>query len=222
MKLCVLATALASVPATLADGTCRLTQSLSDKPSPSLKQCFQFNALSCCVSGHDSEITAALESALTPSCINEYPALTGFFCLGCDPEQPLFVDSTGASPVLRVCESFADTLFNLDLDRCGINLNVVNPLANESHPAAAWEVGHYERSATKQVVLPSQVFGSAESFLQEIKPPFFEQYDIVVVPASEDEEELTCFSSALRAARASGVLFISTALLALFVLPSSA
>lgn len=192
--LLAIATPQCSVAAN--DDTCKLTQNEPAKPDPSLMQCYKYNTLACCVSGHDSTILEVYQSTLSSSCLREYPLLEYFFCFGCHPDQPEYTYSEGSSPEIRVCESFANSLFEMDLERCGISIGIENPLVTLENPAHVWEVGHHQASDTQQVIIPNKVFANATAFLNAIKPPYFENYDIVIVPASEGET--ACFSSTSR------------------------
>ncbi|GBG26803.1 Hypothetical Protein FCC1311_030252 [Hondaea fermentalgiana] len=175
------------------DENCKLTQDVPAKPDPSLMQCYKFNTLSCCVSGHDSTILGVYSETLSASCLREYPLLEHFFCFGCHPEQPTFTLSNVAEPEIRVCQSLADALFELDLERCGISIGIANSLMNASNPAPDWEIGFHEPSDERQVIIPKKVFKDSETFLNAIKPPYFENYKVVIVP---DDGE--CFSPAGR------------------------
>lgn len=181
------------------DSMCKLTQVNATKPTPSLTQCYKHNTKACCVLGHDEAIKEEYRTLLSTPCFREFELLEHYFCIGCHPLQHRFVTSTGSNPVLRICETFAEAIFQERLESCGLNLPVINLDATEDNPAAVWNF-NYELSPSteiprfRQVVLPKFVFRNATQFLNAMKPPFFEAYEIVVV--SDDTEDALCFSCA--------------------------
>mmetsp|Transcript_22102 Transcript_22102/g.70600 ORF Transcript_22102/g.70600 Transcript_22102/m.70600 type:complete len:216 (-) Transcript_22102:79-726(-) len=189
LALGVLAGAATSAEAQDAESICKLTQKVPMKPEPSLTQCYRFNSLACCVSGHDSVIKEAYEETFSRNCLREYPLLENWFCLGCNPDEYRFVNADTAT--ISVCREYATNLFALDLDKCGIKIGVSNPLVNKDDPGARWVVGSHNKSTDKQVVLPKLVFGNAADFLSHLLPPFYENYVISIVP-----DDGNCFSAA--------------------------
>ena len=141
----------------------------ASKPFPALTQCYKFNGKSCCKSAHDSFIKDEYQKLLSPTCLREYPALEFYYCLGCHPQQMKFVDVDAKE--IHICESFAKSLWEeSDYDRCGLNVN----------SDSAWPV-----------VLPRIEYDNATMFLQSMKPPFFEDYTVVI----DKSDGSDCFSS---------------------------
>ena len=192
----------------LAAGCCKLSQSVPQKPFPSLTQCYKYNTNegACCKSGHDSHVSTEYSSLLSPACLREFDHLEFYFCLGCNSQQFQYTDEATDPPQIRVCQTFANKLFAppdaagdfiLDSDRferCGLNMPVVN---TNKEPGAAWSIGGWEDSPDweRQFIMPYQVFSNATTFLNVVKPPFFAGYDVVVVP-----DDASCFSAASKAA----------------------
>jgi hypothetical protein len=91
-------------------------------------------------------------------------------CLGCNSDQPKFVDD---KKNIKVCKKFADKLWTTDptiYDACGVNVPSLN----------------------MGFVLPSRYFANATHFLNALKPPYFEGYKIIV---SEDDKTDDCLDS---------------------------
>lgn len=64
----------------------------SDKPFPSLTQCYKNNQDSCCVSAHDATIQGVYEGLLSSTCLREYQDLEHYFCLGCNPNMYKYIE----------------------------------------------------------------------------------------------------------------------------------
>ena len=173
---------------------CVLLQGPPKKPSPSLTQCYKYNANACCVSGHDSVIREEYVNLLSSQCFRKFFFLEFFFCMACSPEQQDFVVGLNTStPTIKLCQSYADNIWKEDYESCGLNMKVMNPLITADLPAAKWEQ-QFETSVDSQIVLPKLVFENVTAFLNAIKPPFFGNYEIVVV----DEREESCFSASMK------------------------
>ena len=82
-----------------------LRLALYSQPFPALTQCYKFNQLSCCLSGHDNTIKENYSALLSVECLREFPPLEYFFCLGCHDSQMNFVDVDNKQ--VHVCPSFA-------------------------------------------------------------------------------------------------------------------
>ena len=79
-------------------------------------------------------------------------------CLGCNSDQPKYVD---ANKNIHICKSFADKLWTTDpttYDTCGLNIPQLG-------------LGF---------VLPSRYYQNATHFLNDLKPPYFEGYTVVI------------------------------------------
>ena len=127
------------------------------EPFPSLTQCYKFNTQACCVSGHDATIKGHYESLLSPTCIREYSQLEYYMCLGCNSDQPKYVD---AKKNIHVCKAFADKLWTTNprqYDSCGLNIG-----------------------GALGFILPSHYYTNATHFLNALKPPYFDGYKVVV------------------------------------------
>ena len=212
--LCLLGTALAAEEdATLSysadEPWCLLTQAEDDavkKPFPSLLQCYKHNDKACCVAAHDAAIKESFHELMSESCLAQFPELADFYCAGCNPKQPLFTttknDGAGGRK-LRVCQTYADTIWTPTgdaevaekYDHCGVNVGRDDdPQIPGRHTAdPAW---------------------NQTAFLNMVRPPFFGDYEIEIVP---DEDTRGCLSGAGQAA-ASALLLGAVAALSVFVL----
>merc|ERR1712216_142907 len=110
-----------SQPPPPAPPQCELSKA-PQKKARYLKFCQDYNSAACCVPGHDLENQVQFENlidGLGPGCKNPmmYPELRYFYCLGCDPDQPLYTsmydnaDADGMEGEIRVCSSFVDRLW---------------------------------------------------------------------------------------------------------------
>ena len=145
----------------------------SRKPFPSLTQCYKFNTQACCVSGHDHKIKEDYGALLSPTCIREFSQLEYYMCLGCNSDQPKYVDD---KKNVRICKKFADKLWTTDptiYDTCGLNVPSLG-------------LGY---------VLPSRYYTNASHFLNALKPPYFDDHTIVI--AAEGETDNCLDSSAM-------------------------
>jgi len=152
-----------------------VSSKIAIKPFPALTQCYKYNTEACCISGHDSTIADAYNNILSSTCLREYPDLELYYCIGCNPEQPKYVDEEKKE--LRICKSFAKKLFDKDptkYDNCGL------------------------KHSTAGFILPSYEYSSSKTFLNDFKPPYFADYKIVVV-----DDGTNCLTSAARAIVAS-------------------
>jgi hypothetical protein len=143
------------------------------QPFPSLTQCYKFNTQACCVSGHDHKIKEDYGALLSPTCIREFSQLEYYMCLGCNSDQPKYVDD---KKNVRICKKFADKLWTTDptiYDTCGLNVPSLG-------------LGY---------VLPSRYYTNASHFLNALKPPYFDDHTIVI--AAEGETDNCLDSSAM-------------------------
>ena len=159
---------------------------------------------------------------LSPTCMREFPHLEFFFCLGCNPQQPNFVDVENKQ--IRICKGYYDQIwaasssttgdqttdsYGNNYDLCGITDTYTN------------NVTGVEKT---KVILPSNYFGNNEAagllFLNHFKPPFFEDYNISISTSAEDKAAGRCFSNgALRLAGSTAMWFALSAM-ALWVMES--
>ena len=163
------------LPLVLAD-ECTLIQDDAGKPYPSLVKCYRYNSEACCVSAHDQEIGNAYGELLSEQCQRQYNPLEDYFCYGCNPEQGEYINHT--SKVIRICESLAENVWGESLDKsttaydnCGMYT--------------------YWRGSNSSTVIPSKEWSNAYDFFKEVKPPYFEDYEIQIVTEGDD-----CFSKA--------------------------
>merc|ERR1711871_54377 len=131
---------------------------------------------------------------LSPTCIREFAELEYYMCLGCNDKQPDYVkeDKATGKKTINVCESFADKLWTENprvYDSCGLNIKKVYPGAQQ---------------VPDGFVLPSRYYNNASEFLNVVKPPFFDGFDINIVPKSDTKTK--CLNSS--ASRLASSLFI--------------
>jgi hypothetical protein len=154
-----------------ADDTCPLMNGIEpSKPSPSLWKCYKYNKLACCVSTHDNEINKAYQRLLSPSCQRSFSDLETYFCTGCNPTAGNYIDPKART--LKVCRSFAEAIWGNILempsnsfDNCGLNT-------------------YWRTNST--TVMQSKEWPNAYAFFAEMKPTYFEDYQIILTPGDDD------------------------------------
>jgi hypothetical protein len=111
---------------------------------------------------------------LSSSCQRTFSDLEAYFCTGCNPT--LDTNANKITRTLTICRDFAEKVWGgmLELpsssfDKCGLN--------------TYWR----ENSTT---VMQSKEWPNAYAFFADVKPPFFEDYKIVIV--SDDQP---CFAA---------------------------
>lgn len=151
-------------PCTLLDGES------SSKAKPSLTKCYRYNKDSCCVSAHDSQIQDDYSSMLSEQCQREYDNLENYFCYGCNPSQADSIDEE--SQTIVICKGFAESVWggslfkpSTNFDNCGMNT--------------------YWRGDDSSTVVPSAEWSNGYQFFWEVKPPYFENYTIVIRDSSD-------------------------------------
>lgn len=199
-----------------ANPTCLLTKLKCQKPIPSLTQCYKYNQESCCVAGHDAVIKDEYESLWSSTCIREYANLEVLYCLGCNLNQGKFVNET--TKVVRVCQSFADQLFDFTsstrtlYDNCGVlqqNGDVLLPgVATDTNGAPLFQ----NATAFLNYAYTYDGVGGTET-AYPFRSPFFKDYSYVVVPDSDIGDCFTAASAKVVLSMLSSVLVAVVALI---------
>jgi len=178
----------ASVSATSsATGNCSLTNRPPRK-ARYLKFCQDYNADACCIPGHDLENQVQFENlieGLGPGCKNPmmYPEVRFFYCLGCDPLQPLYTDEVAQT--INVCQSFLDKMWrDPAFEDCGVMYS--NPC-----PGPNWEFDPY--MCGDDLKLPKQEYATAEEFINVFRPPGLDPYRFVAIDDTPGTEHPPCW-----------------------------
>ena len=141
-----------------------------------LKFCQDYNAISCCIPGHDLENQVQFENlidALGPGCKNPlmYPEIRYFYCLGCDPKQPEYTTITGVNSdnettsEIRVCKSFLEKLWrDPAFSECGVMKSNPCPELWGKHEMDPYMCGD-------NLEMPKQVYSDVVAFINAYKPP---------------------------------------------------
>ncbi|KAL3893284.1 MAG: hypothetical protein SGPRY_014336, partial [Prymnesium sp.] len=185
-----------------------------------LKFCQDYNSQSCCIPGHDLENQLQFEnviSGLGPGCKNPmmYPELRYFYCLGCDPRQPLHTNGS----VVRVCKKFVDQLWSDPAyDDCGV-------MHSNACPASWGEENFDPYTCGDDLMLPKsraswlEVTGqdvqpSGIGFMNIFKPPGFDDFEFIEVDGDDCWNAPAFISSGGQLRQHSGM---ATALLGLWI-----
>lgn len=169
---------------------CLLTSNHCQKPVPSLTQCYKYNQESCCVAGHDAVIKSSYESLWSTTCLREYANLELLYCLGCNLDQGKYVDAT--NKIVRVCQSFADELFDFSTstrtlyDNCGVLLKNGDVLL----PGTATDVNGAPLFQNATAFLNYAYWHESEN-VYPFRSPFFTDYMFQVVPDANNN----CFTA---------------------------
>lgn len=171
---------------------CQLTKR-EPRKARYLKFCQDYNAEACCIPGHDLENQVQFENAidgLGPGCKNPmmYPELRYFYCLGCDPKQPLYTDNT--TNVIRVCKSFVDQLWSDPAyEDCGImhsNACPSNWVDDGMDPYTCGDDLMLPKSRESWLEITGQdIEPSGIDFMNVFKPPGFDDFTFVQVDGTD-------------------------------------
>merc|ERR1711871_403217 len=104
----------------------------------------------------------------------------------------------GGKKTINVCESFANKLWTDNpriYDTCGLNIKEVYSGAN----------------VPSGFVLPSRYYNNASEFLNVVKPPFFDGFDINIIPKSDTDTK--CLDSSASRLASSLVIMLVVAVM---------
>jgi len=167
---------------TSTDVKCPLNGGKPKVSSPSLKQCYIFTRDSCCTSSHDSDIADKLKGLVSESCIDEFDNLIQYYCFGCNSQSPKFAITSkdGKTKTLKICKSFAERLW------AGGEYNFKS--LSDGKPRSTYDncglkIGE---SGKEEIKIQSRDYKTYEDFFKDIKPPFFEDYDVEFVDGTTD------------------------------------
>ena len=159
--------------------------------------------------GQDLEDQVQFENlieGLGPGCKNPmmYPEVRYFYCLGCDPNQPLYTNET--SKEIRVCSSFVNKLWaDPAYEDCGVMYSNACP--------SNWQNDGFDPYACgDDLLLPKSqqsweaVTGEAGpatgiAFMNQFKPPGLDDYTFVEDPGNVDCWNAPAFKGGSGAAR---------------------
>jgi len=181
---------------------CALTQKMPQKPIVELTMCHMHSSRACCIPVFDTEILEHYEILLDAGdrCAQELTQakrkLRDLFCLACSPDQPKYL----IDGKLHICRSFAEEVHPEKFDGCGLI-----KVEERGMPALG-----------DDSVFPSLEWDGYESFINDqcgAKPPFLEDYDVVIVD-DDQEGHAPCFGiSAAASTRPFTALIVLFALL---------
>jgi len=129
-------TTTTNTPAPTPSTKCGITGLAPGPPPYALQFCTMYQDNSCCLSSNDEDIAGGYQTMVDVGLSCPYskkwkrPELFQYNCMGCDPDQPLYMEDDGIT--LRVCEDFAAALLGdganlLKLfDACGLRVVSTN------------------------------------------------------------------------------------------------
>ena len=106
-----------------------------------------------------------MTSFLSPSWDRRFDDLEFYFWVGCHSDQPMATNSTAKT--LKLCKSFAERVWG-------------TPLTSPTTQYDNWGF-----SVGGNIYIPSTRWSSAQAFFDEVKPPFFDSFSIVI--ATDDQ-----------------------------------
>ncbi len=169
------------IPQVISEDLCTLTNKTKADPSPSLLKCYKYNNEACCMSVHDDAIDAYINEIFSPSCVRKFPLFEILMCFGCHPNENKYINITTQPKTIRICRSFAESLWGGDLneptkvfDQCGFKTDFL-------------EEGNDK--ANKEYLIPSQEYKNFWSFFEDVKIPFYRDYNITI----QDEDNDFCY-----------------------------
>ncbi|CDW73053.1 UNKNOWN [Stylonychia lemnae] len=155
---------------------CLLRNDTFKESMPSLHECYQYTKASCCTTAHDEKIKDGLISLVSDTCHENFDDLLQYYCFGCYQSQPQYTDVKAKT--IRICKSFANRIWGgletgdiskqADVfDNCGLNVD-------------------------DKIVIQSKYFTDGTQFFAKVKPPFFEDYKVII-----DEKDENCYNFGL-------------------------
>ena len=130
---------------------------------------------------HDDAIDAYINEIFSPSCVRKFPLFEILMCFGCHPNENKYINITTQPKTIRICRSFAESLWGGDLneptkvfDQCGFKTDFL-------------EEGNDK--ANKEYLIPSQEYKNFWSFFEDVKIPFYRDYNITI----QDEDNDFCY-----------------------------
>ena len=139
------------------------------------------------MSTHDHMIDLEYQLFLSSSCQRTFSDLEAYFCTGCNPILSTSADKI--SRTLTLCRGFAESVWGGKLefpsssfDQCGLNT-------------------YWRGNST--TVMQSKEWPNAYAFFAEVKPPYFQDYRIVIV--SNDQP---CFGAGKKLIVLLGLAFL--------------
>lgn len=167
---------------TSSDAKCPLNGGKPKVSSPSLKQCYIFTRDSCCTSSHDAEIAEKLTKLVSESCIDEFDNMIQYFCFGCNSQSHKFaIESNGGkTKTLKICKSFAERLWAGG--EYGLK-SLTDGKPRSTYDNCGLKTGEGKNESIK---VQSRDYATYEKFFDDIKPPFFEEYNVTFVDGTTD------------------------------------
>jgi len=165
-----------------------------------LKFCQDYNSKACCIPGHDLENQVQFENVidgLGPGCKNPmmYPELRYFYCLGCDPSQPYYTNTT--TNEIYICDDFVTDFWrDPAFDDCGVMYPNACPSNWENEGMDPYTCGDdllmpHSGPSWEGVVgtTPAGTDGNPTGiqFLNVFKPPGLDDFTFVVVPKTKSD-----------------------------------
>ena len=152
--------------------------------------------------------------------MREFPHLEFFFCLGCNPDQPKFVDTT--TKTIRICKSYYDLIW-----APGSSSSSTDPKYGNNYDLCGITDTYTDNKTgveKTRVILPSNYFGNnvdaGLTFLNHFKPPFFEDYNITISTSEADKAAKRCFSNGALRVAASTAMWFALSAMALWLMES--
>ena len=105
-----------------------------------------------------------------------FPELEDLLCYGCHAKESEYRSEDDKQ--IRICKSFAQKIWKADLDETSTRFDGCGLLAAENN--------FDDLDDDMGYIIPSKVFTSFEEFINKLKIPYYEGYEIVVVDDSDN------------------------------------
>ena len=166
-------------------GNCTLTGKGRADPFPSLLKCYKYNNDACCLSVHDDYIDSYVKMILSTPCLRKYPLFEILMCFGCHPNENKYIDKK--NKIIRICRGFAEDLWRSG-DEDDVDLDKPSTVFDNCGFKVSKEVlgeALYNKTKDQNYIIPSRVFNNFSHFMQYIRIPFYENYNITLVDGTE-------------------------------------
>ena len=147
------------------------------QPFPNLKKCYKHNEAACCNIINDVAISEYIESYIPEDCLRLFPELEDLLCFGCSSDEANFRDDENME--IRICKSFAEEIWKGDLNEPSTRFDGCGLLADDNNfsDEDEEELGY---------IIPSKVFENFLDFINVLKIPYYEDYNITYVDDGDD------------------------------------
>ena len=141
----------------------------------------------------DGVISEYIESYIPEDCLRIFPELEDLLCYGCSANESKYIeeDEDGQKKI-KICKSFAKKIWKVDndedLDKPSKRFDGCGLLADENN---FQNITIDDEDENLGYIIPSKAFSNFADFINTLKIPYYEDYEIVVVDGNKEN----CFDN---------------------------